>query len=77
MSDPISRLKVVRSEIDRVFQDGHAAGHPGGRGGDAERGQRPCGAAIARSLQDIAVALVEDEEASGIMQPRELLRMRP
>jgi hypothetical protein len=28
MSDPINRLEVVRSEIDRVFGDGHAAAHP-------------------------------------------------
>ena len=28
MSDPISRLEVVRREIDRVFGDGYAAAHP-------------------------------------------------
>jgi hypothetical protein len=27
-ADPISRLEVVRREIDRVFGDGHAAAHP-------------------------------------------------
>jgi hypothetical protein len=26
-ADPISRLEVVRREIDRVFGDGHAAAH--------------------------------------------------
>jgi hypothetical protein len=28
MSDPISRLEVVRREIDRVFGHGYAAAHP-------------------------------------------------
>jgi hypothetical protein len=28
MSDPISRLEVCRSEIDRVFGDGYGAAHP-------------------------------------------------
>jgi hypothetical protein len=31
MSDPISRLEVVRREIDRVFGDGYAAPHPDDR----------------------------------------------
>jgi hypothetical protein len=26
--DPVARLEIVRSEIDRFFGEGHAAGHP-------------------------------------------------
>jgi hypothetical protein len=33
---------------------------------------------VARAIEHVAVALaVEDEEASGLLQPRELLRARP
>jgi hypothetical protein len=28
MSEPLSRLEVCRTEIDRCFSDGHAAAHP-------------------------------------------------
>jgi hypothetical protein len=75
-ADPISRLEVVRSEIDRVFGDGHAAAH---WSPPSWQPRRPIGprSLIARSLQDIAAALlVEDEPAPGRNQLASCVRTK-
>jgi hypothetical protein len=78
-ADPISRLEVVRSEIDRVFGDGHAAAHPELVIAVVNAASSDYAAQlIARSLQDIAAALVEPEEETQRITPaRELLGPRP
>jgi hypothetical protein len=80
MSDPISRLEVVRSEIDRVFGDGHAVAHPELVIAVVNAASSDWAAQLlARSLRDVAVALlVEDEpgrrESVSIVRAHELLR---
>jgi hypothetical protein len=77
-NDPISRLEVVQREIDRVFGDGHAAANPQLVAAVLAAATSDFAAQlIARSLQDIADALVEPEEAQRILPARELLRPRP
>ena len=78
MSDPISRLQLARQEIDRVFGPGYAVEHPElvavvmqSASSDLRR------SSLLVPSSTSAAALVEEEEASGIMQPRELLRVRP
>jgi hypothetical protein len=78
MSDPISRLEVVRRELDRCFGDGHAAAHPELVIAVMNAASSEYAAQlIARAIEHVAEALlVEEEEASGIMQPRQLLSVR-
>jgi hypothetical protein len=78
-ADPISRLEVVRREIDRVFGDGHAAAHPELVVAVMNAASSDYAAQlIARSLHDIADALLEpEEETQRIVPARELLRPRP
>jgi hypothetical protein len=57
---PISRLEVVRSEIDRVFGDGHAAAHPELVVAIVHAASSDWAArVICAALEDIAGALVE------------------
>ena len=76
--DPVSRLQLADKEIDRTFGDGYAAAHPdvicavmNAASSDWDR------VTIAASVREVAEALLVEEEASGIMQRRELLRVRP
>lgn len=80
MTDPMSRLEVVTGEIDRVFGDGHAAAHPELVIAVMNAASSDWAAQlIARSLREIAVALVEEvEEAQQhIVRAGELLRPHP
>ena len=78
MSDPISRLEVCRGEIDRVFGDGFAHRHPELVASVmASAASDYMALTIARSLQQIAIALVEEEAEQHIVPARELLRARP
>jgi hypothetical protein len=59
-TDPISRLEVIRSEIDRALGDGHAPAHPElvvaiVHAASSEWAAR----VICAALEDIAGALVE------------------
>jgi hypothetical protein len=77
MPDPISRLQIVQQEIDRVFGAGYAAENPNLVIAVMNAASSDYAAQlIARSLRDIAVALLE-EEPSVITQAHELLRARP
>ena len=82
MSDPISRLEVVRREIDRVFGDGYAAAHPElvavvMQPAASEWAASPLAGAIER----VAVALLaEDEEmqnGAGIVRATTVMRPCP
>jgi hypothetical protein len=76
-SDPISRLELARTEIDRVLGAGYAAENPNLVIAVMNAASSDYAAQlIARSLRDIAVALLE-EEPSVITQAHELLRARP
>jgi hypothetical protein len=64
MTDPVSRLQLAQQEIDRVFGAGYAAANPGVVAAVMASASSDFAAlAIARALQDIAAALVADEEA--------------
>jgi hypothetical protein len=74
MSDPVSRLQIVREEIDRVFGPGYAAAHPEILVGVLQSAASDFAAlTIARALQDVALALAEPD----IVPAREMLRARP
>ena len=70
MSDPISRLEVVRREIDRVFGDGYAAAHPdAGRCRDATAASDWAASRLAVAIERVAVALLaEDEEMQKVAE---------
>jgi hypothetical protein len=72
MSDPISRLEVVRREIDRVFGDGHASANPQLVAAVLAAASSDWAAQlIARGLQDIAAALLAEEEQQHIVSASE------
>jgi type IV pilus biogenesis protein CpaD/CtpE len=79
MSDPISRLEVCRSEIDRVFGDGHAAAaHPELVIAVVNAASSDWAASrLAVAIERVAEALLVEEEAQHIVPARELLRARP
>jgi hypothetical protein len=77
LSDPISRLEVVRSEIDRVFGAGHAAANPQLVAVVMQSAASDWAAArLAAAIERVAEALLV-EEAQPIVPARELLRARP
>ena len=60
MQDLVSRLEMVRQEVDRLFGEGFAAAHPELVAAVmATAASDYMAVAIARGLQDIAAALVE------------------
>jgi hypothetical protein len=78
MPDPVSRLAMVRQEIDRTFGEGFAAAHPELVAATmASAASDYMAVAIARSLQDIAAALAVEEAPQHVVPARELLRVRP
>ena len=80
MSDPISRLEVVRREIDRVFGDGYAAAHPDVVAAVVQSAASDWAATrLAVAIERVAEALLaeEAEEAQRILPARELPRARP
>ena len=63
MPDPVSRLEMVRQEVDRTFGVGFAAQHPELVAAVmATAASDYMAVAITRGLQDIAAALVTEEE---------------
>jgi hypothetical protein len=73
-SDPISRLQFARDEIDRVFGAGYAAAHPEVLVVVMQSAASDFAAlAIARSLQDVAAALIDE---SGIGESMSIMRAR-
>jgi hypothetical protein len=79
MPDPISRLKVVRREIDRVFGDGYAAAHLDVVTAVVQSAVSDWAAArLAVAVERVAEALLVEEEAQQhILPAHELLRPRP
>jgi hypothetical protein len=77
-TDPMmSRLQLARDEIDRMFGAGHAAANPSLVIAVMNAASSDYAAQlIARSLQDIAVALLEPEEQAHVVAAHEL-RLRP
>jgi hypothetical protein len=73
-TDPMmSRLQLARDEIDRMFGAGHAAANPSLVIAVMNAASSDYAAQlIARSLQDIAVALVEPEEQAHVVAAHEL-----
>jgi hypothetical protein len=66
MSDPISRLEFARDEIDRCFGSGYAVNHPEVVVCVMQTAASDFAAlAIARAIQDVAAALLVEEEAPG------------
>jgi hypothetical protein len=77
-ADPISRLEVVRREIDRVFGDGHAAAHPELVIAVVNAASSDWAASrLAVAIERVAEALLVEEEAQRIVPAHELLRARP
>ena len=79
MSDPISRLEVVRREIDRVFGDGYAAAHPELVAVVMQTAASDWAASrLAVAIERVAVALLaEDEEmqnGAGIVRATTVMR---
>ena len=82
MSDPISRLEVVRREIDRVFGDGYAAAHPELVAVVMQTAASDWAASrLAVAIERVAVALLaEDEEmqnGAGIVRATTVMRPCP
>jgi hypothetical protein len=77
-ADPISRLEVVRSEIDRVFGAGYAAAHPDIVVVAVQTAASDWAASrLAVAIERVAQALlIEPEEAQRILPAHEL-RLRP
>jgi hypothetical protein len=74
----MSRLEVVTREIDRVFGDGHAAANPQLVAAVLASASSDWAAQlIARSLQDIAAALLAEEVPQHIVSASGFLRPRP
>jgi hypothetical protein len=76
-SDPISRLELAKAELDRVFGPGHAAAHPELVAVMQSAALDFAAGLIARSLRDIAVALIEDEPAPPGFAARTSSLLRP
>jgi len=63
MADPLARHEVVRSEIDRVFGDGHAAANPQLVIAVMNAASSDYAAQlIARAIEHVAEALLVEEE---------------
>jgi hypothetical protein len=78
MPDPISRLQLVRDEVDKAFGASFAEKHP--ELVIATMNAASSGYAaqlIACSLRDIAQALLLDDESSHTIVPAHELRLRP
>jgi len=60
MPDPISRLELAKTEIDKTFGDGFAAAHPEVLIAVVNAASSDWAAQLlARSLRDVAVALIQ------------------
>ena len=79
MTDPISRLEVCRSEIDRVFGDGYATAHPDVVTAVVQSAASDWAATrLAIAIERVAAALlVEKETQQHLVLERELLHPRP
>ena len=79
MSDPISRVELAKTELDRVMGVGYSAQHPEVFAVVMQSAASDYAAQlVARSLQDIAVALaVEDAPEQGIVAAHRLPWARP
>jgi hypothetical protein len=77
-ADPISRLEVVRREIDRVFGAGHAAANPQLVAAVLAAASSDWAAArLGVAIEHVAIALAEPEEPQRIVSASEFLRPRP
>jgi len=80
MSDPVSRLRLAQQEIDNTFGSNYAREHPEVVAVVVQSAASDFMAvAIARSLQDIAAALLTEDESvprngSGLVRPQALVR---
>jgi hypothetical protein len=78
MPDPVSRLQMAHDEIDKTFGAGFAQQHPELVAAVLAAASSDWAAlAVARALQNIADALLVEEETQRILPPHELLRPRP
>jgi type IV secretory pathway TrbD component len=76
-ADPISRLEVVRREIDRVFGDGHAAAHPELVVAVVNAASSDWAAArLALAIERVAEALLVEEAESNPGRPEVIVRAR-
>jgi hypothetical protein len=74
-NDPVSRLKLVRDEIDKAFGDGFAQAHPELVAATMQSAASDYLAlALVRGLQDIAAALLVEDEPPGPLTARLTLR---
>ena len=63
--EPVSRLEMVRSEVDRLFGDGFAAPHPELGAATMATGASDWAAArLASAIEQVAVALVAEEQSA-------------
>jgi type IV pilus biogenesis protein CpaD/CtpE len=70
-TDPISRLEVVRREVDRVFGDGYAAAHPDVVTAVVQSAASDWAAArLAVAIERVAEALLVEEETQRIVPAR-------
>jgi hypothetical protein len=77
-ADPISRLEVVRSEIDRVFGAGYAAAHPHVLAVTVQTAATDWAAArLAAAIERVAQALLVDDESAHTIVPAHELRVGP
>jgi hypothetical protein len=79
MPDPISRLQLVRDEVDRAFGDGFAANNPALVIAVVNAASSDWAASrLAVAIERVAAALLaEDESSHSIVRAHELQRMRP
>ena len=78
MTDPISRLEVCRSEIDRVFGDGYATAHPDVVTAVVQSAASDWAATrLAIAIERVAEALLIEEAEQHLVLARELLHPRP
>jgi hypothetical protein len=83
MSDPIGRLELAKTELDRVFHPGFAEANPvlltaAMNAASSDYLALTLARAICNAAERIADALAEPEEAQQHIVPaRELLRPRP
>jgi hypothetical protein len=78
-SDPVSRLEMVRGELDRVFGDGYAREHPDLVAVVVQSAASDWAAArLASAIEHVAFALAVDEDApangSAIVRAHGVLR---
>ena len=65
MPDPVSRLEMVRSEVDRLFGDGFAAAHPELVAATMASAASDWAAArLASAIEQVAVALLAEEQSA-------------